>query len=206
MANTSAIYPTSAITSAVAPEDDQDWTNPTYIEADDGNTATCAALNPIAVYSYRLKAQSFDFSSIPAGSTIDGIVVEIEHRAPHGGPVTDYRVQLLDASGNLVGDNKASATAWGASYEVFTYGNSTDKWNASPTLAMLQDSDFGVVLSVYKGATYKSASVDYIRMTIYYTAPSGPTGVKTLEDLAIASVKTINDTAIASVKATNDMV
>ena len=36
-------------------------------------------------------------------------------------------------------------------------------------------------------------------------AAAGPTGVKTINDTAIASVKTINtDTAIASVKTIND--
>lgn len=44
-------------------------------------------------------------------------------------------------------------------------------------------------------ATYKAVA-----------AAGGPTGVKTINDVAIASVKTINDVAIASVKTINDAV
>jgi len=38
----------------------------------------------------------------------------------------------------------------------------------------------------------------------YEAGGTGPAGVKTLNDLAIASVKTINDVAIANVKTIND--
>jgi hypothetical protein len=171
MADTGITYPGTAATEAVSPEDDFDWADPNYIKADDNNYAD-GSLSIGTPISYRLKATNFGFS-LPAGATIDGILVEIgryeEHTALN---VKDYRVQLLDADGNLAGDNKAdTVNEWPLSEETASYGGSSDTWNASPTKAMVEDSDFGVVLSVNGSFSgYLSAFVDFIRMTIYYTA------------------------------------
>ena len=98
-------YPSIKTTQAVVPEDDMNWSNPANIGASDNVYATAALIS--CTYTYRLKAQGFDFSVIPDGATIDGILVEIERKARHVNSRYDYRVQLLDASGSLVGDNKA---------------------------------------------------------------------------------------------------
>ena len=172
MASSGPNYPTSISTQAVAPEDDHDWTNPTNIGADDGAYATMASSINLATYSYRLKAQGFAFA-IPAGATIDGIKVEIErHENSSSYDGLDYRVQLLDAAGALVGDNKASATEWSTTMVIATYGGATDTWAASPTAAMVNDVDFGVVLSLKfnSHASGYTGYVDFIRITIYYTA------------------------------------
>jgi hypothetical protein len=168
MADTGAKYPGTAATSAVNPEDDVAWEDFNNIKADDGSESY--AVNTSGSYTQRLKATNFGFS-LPAGATINGIKVEIdrcEHLALAN--VSDYRVQLLDASGLLVGNNKASGNEWETSYTVATYGGAEDTWNATPTKAMVEDADFGVVLSVTytAGASYEPM-VDFIRMTVYYT-------------------------------------
>lgn len=171
-------YPTSATTQAVNPEDDANWSNPSYIGADDSSDATCSLA--AKKYSYRLKAQAFGFS-IPPG-TIKGIVVEINHKATDYS-IEDIRVQLLDASGNLVGDNKYIDGFWDKPfYTLVSYGGTTDTWNASPTPSMINDADFGVVLSVQNWAAVGTyvAYVDFIRITVYYnSAPSAPTSLLT---------------------------
>jgi hypothetical protein len=176
MANTNAIYPGTVTTQSSSwPENSVDWTNPNNIKADDGSytTAAIAYVMPQSG-TYRLKAQNFDFSAIPDGSTIDGILVEIERKASVASRLQDYRVQLLDASGNLVGANKGSSTYYTTSDVVASYGNATDTWSASPTAAMVKDADFGVVLSTKNAVSGTvTASVDFIRITIYYTPPAG---------------------------------
>jgi len=160
-------YPATKTTQSVSPEDDVNWTNPANIGASNNVYAT-AALS-YNQYTYRLKAQGFDFSTIPDGATIDGILVEIERKASVVN-IYDYRVQLLNASGSLVGDNKASATWYTTRDVIASYGGATDKWSASPTVAMVKDADFGVVLSVYCNNYFGgTVYVDCIRMTIYYT-------------------------------------
>lgn len=166
--DTGATYPGTAATEAVSPEDDQIWVNFNNIKADDGNVSYAEADYQ---YSYRLKATNFGFS-LPDGATIDGILVEIEGRRT-GAAINakDYRVQLLDADGVLVGDNKADTiTIWPTTLTIANYGGATDTWNAMPTEAMVESANFGVVLSVSLPAnTLNRIQVDFIRMTIYYT-------------------------------------
>jgi hypothetical protein len=170
MSDTGAKYPATKTTQAVAPESSDNWVNIANIGADDGVYAyITAATYDTNDICYRAKAQGFDFSAIPDGATIDGILVEIERRCA-AGAAKDYRVQLLDASGALVGDNKAdTVNAWPGTDTVKSYGEATDKWNASPTVAMVKDADFGVVLSVQATADNTDIYVDFIRITIYYT-------------------------------------
>ena len=174
MASSGPKYPTTVTTVAVDPEDDTDWSYPGNVSSDDGVYAYVDEPVDVGIwrYSYRLKAQNFGFA-IPAGAIINGIAVEIEKMESHSWlDAFDYRVQLLDAGGALVGNNKALGTEWPTAWTVFTYGGATDTWAASPTAGMVNDPDFGVVLSLkywaYDG-TYE-ARVDFIRITIYYTA------------------------------------
>jgi len=68
---------------------------------------------------------------------------------------------------------------------------------------MLNDAQFGVALAAKSYAASADCRLDYIKIIAYFGAAGGPTGVKTINDLAIASVKTINDLAIGSVKTIN---
>jgi len=173
MADTGIKYPATKTTQSVNPEDDVNWANPANIGASDNQYATVTL--GLGQYSYRLKAQGFDFSAIPDGATIDGILVEIEKKINTPGYVCwDYRVQLLDASGALVGDNKANVSLnWPTSDTFKSYGGASDKWNASPTAAMVKGVDFGVVLSARSAWGTFIAYVDCVRMTIYYTEATG---------------------------------
>ena len=148
------------------PEDFGEWQLLNNIRADDGNHAFSVGLTD---YTHRLKATNFSFN-IPAGATIDGIMVEIERYSTYANRLKDYRVQLLDGDGNLVGDNKANTSLyWPTSWTNEVYGSYNDTWNISPNVDMVNDSDFGVVLSVDVEVS-GVGHVDFIRMTTYYTA------------------------------------
>jgi hypothetical protein len=79
-----------------------------------------------------LKLTNFDFSSIPAGSTIVGIKAEADrYMEATAGTITDGIVRLVRAGTiSFVGDNKASGTTWATSdtdtYE--SYGGASDQW------------------------------------------------------------------------------
>ena len=174
MASQGPLYPLTAAGEAVSPENAEAWNSVNFIKADDGSTCNITAstfdTNDI---SNRLKGTNFGFT-IPAGATIDGIVVEIEKSDNNIGSAVDNRVQLLDAAGALVGSNKAdTATNWPNSLTITTYGGTTDKWAASPTPTMVNDVDFGVVMSGKATSNNTDIFVDFIRMTVYYTE-SGP--------------------------------
>lgn len=175
MADTGVVYCRTGTSVSSAPYDDQAWVGPDRITADD--TTYSSITNPnfdLGTYSYLLCGTNFDFSAIPDGSTIDGIAVSTGAAYVNGtGSYT--LVQLLNASSVLVGDNKASP-AVALSTPTITnnnWGSSTDTWNASPTAAMVKNSNFGVALGFEPTANDCDVYVDYVRMTVYYTAPSG---------------------------------
>lgn len=172
MATAGPNFPSSATNNSSAPESAEAWVNPTNIFSDNATEASItAATFDSPDISQRLFAQGFGFA-IPGGSTIDGITVEIDRRDGGVGAASDNRVQLLDASSALVGDNKADLpTDWPTNSAIATYGGAADKWNATPTVDMVNSANFGVALSVQADAANTDIFVDFIRITITYTPP-----------------------------------
>jgi len=162
-------YPSLGTSVAVAPENDQAWQRPTNIYADDGAYAYITSPQfDTGDISDRLRASNFGFS-IPSEANINGIQVEIE-RHYENGTAKDYRVQLVDADGNIVGDNKAdTVNNWDGTPTIKSYGGETDTWGASLTYADINDADFGVVLSAEATDNNADVYVDFIRITVYYT-------------------------------------
>lgn len=117
-----------------------------------------------------LRATNFGFT-IPPGSIINGITVEIEKRSDAGSFVQDNEIELLKA-GIEVGSNYASAAAWPSSDTYITYGGCSDLWGTTWTAADINASNFGVVLAAidYSCAGNIVSSVDHIRITICYTS------------------------------------
>lgn len=172
MATQGPRYPTSVNNVIAAPEDDDGWVNPTFVGADDANEAVItAATFDAGDTSKQMVTLGYGFT-IPSGSTIDGITVEIMRRNS-AGAASDFRVQLRNAAGSLIGTNKAdTATDWPTAEALATYGGAADTWTASPTVAMVNDASFGVVLSVDADAANTDVQVRYVRITINYTAPT----------------------------------
>ena len=113
--------------------------------------------------------QNFDFSSIPAGSTIDGIVVNIERQC-NAGSAIDYRMQVINATFVIIGDDKKDVVnTWPSSWGVRTYGSSTDTWNALPTVNEVKDPDWGIVFSVNARSDNTDIHVDYLTATLFYS-------------------------------------
>lgn len=152
--------PNSPGTLANASINTNNWTNPSNAGASDNAYATLAADgNPGRLDGYNLGF------AIPAGSSIDGIVVEVEIKISTG---SDW----LDA--NLAADLPGgSGFAWmkSASYDTTegykTFGSSSDTWGRAWTAAEINSSNFGAF--VKPEAASGTVSVDHIRVTVYYT-------------------------------------
>ena len=125
-----------------------------------------------------LKATNFGFS-ITSGATIDGVVVEIERKCNvnTGSNFIKDNIISLVKGGTVSGNNNAdTVTKWSTTEAFFTYGSSSDLWGLSLTDSDINASTFGVVLSVNgtrAGKTNPTASVDFIRITVYYTIGGG---------------------------------
>src|SRR3989344_5182378 len=162
------------------------WTTPEEITAtgggDDGVYAE-AALAKSEISNY-LKATNFGFS-IPDGSTIQGIKVEVDRKEGNtaaAGGVIDNTVQLIDESGTIrTTVNKAdTATFWPTADGTVVYGGTADLWGEAAgfwTTAKINDLDFGVAFvsenkKVSGGGAAESAHVDFIRITVTYGPPA----------------------------------
>lgn len=145
------------------------WSQPTRITADDGLGA--GGFPSDGETTNYLKGANFGFT-IPPGATIDGVIVSIERRDSDGTDAAfDNSVKLVKG-GTVSGNNKAdTGTAWPSAYTVKTYGSSSDLWGLALTPADVNASDFGVVLAIDAiGADLSSTQVDYISITVHYTA------------------------------------
>lgn len=136
------------------------WSNPSNAVSSDDSYATATSSGTQT--SHYLKATNFGFS-IPTGATISGIFVEIERKSPD--VAVDSTLKLSKA-GTISGDNKASGTNWVATEAYFTYGSSVSLWGLTWTAADINDTGFGVALSVLGNNAV--ASVDHIRITVFY--------------------------------------
>jgi hypothetical protein len=151
------------------------WTSPGSITANDGVFASVAlgASSP----SNELEGTSFGFA-IPAGSTVNGITVEIFKKAISGlGNPTDLDVTILKA-GIATGTNLGhlgAGNGWLTAGGIDTYGGSSTLWGTTWTPADINASNFGVQISCTEWVGFSAtAGVDFIRITIAYTPPAPP--------------------------------
>lgn len=174
MASDGPRYGSSGVSTSVAPESNDAWVSPGNAAQGASEPSDTAASVTAATYdsgdiTTRLRISSLGFS-IPAGATIDGVVVEVRRYCAAGSAV-DYRVQLQDDTGTLIGNNKAdTGTSWPGSYGSATYGGAADMWGAALTQAMVNDPDFGVVISASATGNNTDVYVAWARVTVYYTA------------------------------------
>ena len=123
-----------------------------------------------------LQATNYNFSSIPDNAIILGIKVDINRQASSTSnpPVQDNIVSLRKGT-TIQATNKASSTSWPTSLTVAPYGGPDDLWGTSWSVTDIKSPNFGVVLSAdvnnISGSTSRTATVDYIQISITYVVP-----------------------------------
>lgn len=165
-----------------------DWVNPMSAQFAD-NVFTTAALQSFpscfqssCYYSRGLMASSFGFA-IPTGATITGIKAEVLRKASAISAVKDTAWLLSGI--NVTGTSHTSGIFWTMNplYEV--YGDSTDLWGRTWTDADINASGFGFFLKAFNltpSATTTTASVDHVRVTVYYQTATGITEHQSSDD------------------------
>jgi hypothetical protein len=151
------------------------WTSPGSISAND-SVFSSVALGANG-NSNELRGTNFGFA-VPAGSTINGITVEIFKKAISGmGNPTDVDVTILKA-GVATGTNfghLGAGNGWLTAGGIDTYGGSATLWGATWTPSDINASNFGVQISCTEWVGFSAtAGVDFIRITITYTPPAAP--------------------------------
>lgn len=144
------------------------WLNPGNIVTAGSPYATAATNASISNY---LVGSTYGFN-IPAGSVIGGIQVSINRMGSSvasGNGVFDSSVRLLKA-GTAVGSNLAVAGNYPTSLTVANYGGASNLWGTTWTATEINNANFGVALAVTSTVS-RTASVDYIRVTVTYSPP-----------------------------------
>ena len=120
------------------------WNSPNNSQASDDVRATASEIG--GNITHYIKATNFGFT-IAAGSSIDGIIVEVERsgivgtQADH---VSDSRVSIVKSDGTIGTVNKADgATRWPTTDAYVSYGTSADKWGETWATSDISDTDFG---------------------------------------------------------------
>lgn len=118
-----------------------------------------------------LTLTNFGFS-IPSGATIDGVAVQIGRKA--GSQFGVNSSATLVKGGSATGSPEYD-TDWTLSETSYTFGGASSLFSATLSAADVNALNFGVIISpvdlTLEGVT---ASLDYVRMTVYYTESIGP--------------------------------
>lgn len=147
------------------------WTNPGNVTSSDDNYATCVFGNE-GDSSKDLDCTNFGFS-IPAGSTIDGIEVNIERNG--GTQIQDTSIKLLndDGAGGESAQDKSAGATWSSTDAVVTFGGSTDTWGETWSVSDVNSSSFGVRIQcedVNFDFQLGIAGIDHVEIVVHYTA------------------------------------
>ena len=148
------------------------WTNPGNVVSNNNAYATVAVNNSTSEY---LQATNYGFT-IPAAATINGITVTIGRfgSTGFGNDVRDSVVSLIKG-GAITGSNLAVAgTDWGGTEAAVNYGGIANLWGTTWTPAEINAANFGVAFSV-TSTNNRTASVDYIQVTVTYSLPATTT-------------------------------
>lgn len=138
------------------------WVNERLASGDDGMYAQAISLEETT--TCYLRATDFGFS-IPSGSTIQGIEVEVEHT---GRGVFDNSVKIIKSNGAYGSENKAKSGYWLGDWDKITYGSSSDLWSEGWSVSDINNRNFGVGFSAGLDSR-GTANVDYIKITVYYS-------------------------------------
>lgn len=164
-----------------------DWNNPGNVAAND-NTYAGVKINSNGTTSHYLKATNAGFS-IPAGATINGIVVEVKKytSVTYSGDEKKIDNAVRIVKGGTIGstDRADGTTPWPNPTDPGTYvsyGSSSDLWGESWTPSDINASTFGFAISVKTSCSLCGLSlsdnvfIDHIRITVYYTPAATGSG------------------------------
>lgn len=149
------------------------WGSPGNALANDTSYAA-VSLNDLQVSNY-LQCTGYGFT-IPAGSTINGITVNVERMSTNSG-IQDAAMRLVRA-GTIQSTDRSTGTSYPIAPAYEAHGGAGDLWGGSWTVADINNAGFGAALAAEKPGTSggaRTVSVDHLQITITYTPPAPPT-------------------------------
>lgn len=175
----------------VIPGSSQTWQNTGNVASSDNVYSNFGSIAPANGYTDYLVVTNFGFN-IPPGSSISGIVVEIE-RSDANSRTIDNSIRLVQG-GVISGDDKAVSATYPLTDAYQTYGNAGDTWGLTWIPADINASNFGVAISARKiNAANGTAAgkIDNVIITVYYDFVSLPVDL-----ISFSAVKNSNAIAL----------
>lgn len=147
------------------------WLNTGNALLDDGTPAT-ASVTGNATTRY-LRCTGYGFT-IPFGSIINGIIVNVERRTSSTGAGGSRDASVRIVQGGIIGAaERATATPYTTAFVTEPHGGATDLWSLAWTSADINAGDFGAAFAARKNnpAQTHTLSVDVVTITVDYTPP-----------------------------------
>ena len=141
------------------------WATPNNSQSSNDSYATFTTFSRGGTSHY-LKATNYGFT-IPAGATINGILVETEAKRTSSVPTTDLRIVKNGSISSTLKQISISTTE--AYISCPASGASSDLWGETWTVSDINASGFGVVIGNIINPISGTTSIDHIRITVYYT-------------------------------------
>lgn len=145
------------------------WTNPTNVQSDNGAVAVVTIAAKNTTFDREQGNYGFD-TDIPAGSTINSVAIEVEHRVSGTGGIAFLEnLGYINTTAGAVNSDSAEPTTLTAR----TYSNYARPGGGSWTRADLLNGTFKTRTRARSGnnATSVNYEWDYIRVTVDYSLP-----------------------------------
>jgi hypothetical protein len=141
------------------------WSNPVKadVQTDLASGSASVALASAQI-SYYLNG-TFSFGSLPAGTTLKGIIADINKRAIASG-ISDNALFLV--SNGVQSNHKETSTSWPTSFVVVSYGANNDLWGLSSDATTFTSNNLYVLYSAKYNTASTTAYVDWIGLRVYY--------------------------------------
>jgi hypothetical protein len=159
----------NSFTTSSIPGFNQSWINSENTGASDDIYSSFGNLTgSTGSYTDYLVATHFNLN-VPAGMTIKGIVVTVECSDPND-RTSDYSVRIVKAS-TIGTTERANGKPYPVTDDLMTYGDVSDRWGETWTVAEINDNNFGVAISAMRNADdgITAGQIDNIQITVYYS-------------------------------------
>ncbi len=126
-----------------------------------------------------LKCTGYGFT-IPAGAIIDGITVTINRSASRATMVQDAAMRIVKNGAIGVTDKSDAVSFWPTTAASQSYGNATDLWGTTWTVADINAANFGAAIAAIasNGSGNVTPTVNSITITVNYHTMVAPTVAK----------------------------
>lgn len=165
----------STVTTAAITGSNASWSSTGNVSSSDDSYASFGNLTAgLGSFTNYLVATNFGFA-IPGGSTITGIVAEIERSDPNG-RTADYRIRIVKNGVISTAADRSGGASYSATDTYQTFGNAVDAWGESWTSSDINSTDFGIAIAAQRALTGSTTAgrIDHIRLTVYYLIPTLP--------------------------------